>query len=142
MTTMSPGRGSGTRTLLDIGLESVAVDRPVEHEGRDHAAHGGAGDEGRGFPMAMRDADARRSPRRQRPCVRAMLVEAQVSSMKTKRFRHVRRPPPPADSLNHHRANSENPPAIHFSSASALDRQHFRANSMAAAQPQIAEIRV
>ena len=41
--------------LLDIGLEGAAVDRPVEHEGRDHAAQGESGDEGRGL-----DADRER----------------------------------------------------------------------------------
>jgi hypothetical protein len=54
--TMSPLRNSGTRTL-DIGLEGDAIDRAIEHEGRDHAARGQASDEGRRFLVAVGDAD-------------------------------------------------------------------------------------
>ena len=48
----------GNEDALDIGLEGVAIDWAVEHEGRDHATGGQAGDESRRFPVAMRDADA------------------------------------------------------------------------------------
>ena len=47
----------GNKDALDIGLEGVAIDRAVEHKGRDHAARGQAGDESRRFPVAVRDAD-------------------------------------------------------------------------------------
>ena len=43
---------------LDIILEGEPVDRTVEHERRDHAACGQAGDEGCRFPVAVRNADA------------------------------------------------------------------------------------
>jgi hypothetical protein len=43
---------------LDIGLEGEPVDRTVEHERGDHAACGQAGDKGRRFPVAVRNADA------------------------------------------------------------------------------------
>jgi len=48
----------GQEHPLDIGLEGVAVDRPGEHEGRDHAAQGEGRDDGSGLPVAVRDADA------------------------------------------------------------------------------------
>jgi hypothetical protein len=44
---------------LDLSLESETVDRAVEHERRDHAACGRAGDEGRRFSMAVRNAEAK-----------------------------------------------------------------------------------
>ena len=44
--------------LVDIGLESVAVDRPVQHPRRDHAARREGGDKSRGLPVAMGHADA------------------------------------------------------------------------------------
>ena len=43
---------------LDISLEGGAVDRPADHEGRDHASAGQAGDEGGGLPVAVGDAHA------------------------------------------------------------------------------------
>ena len=42
---------------LDIGLEGESVDRPVQHERRDQAACRQAGDDGRRFPVAVRNAD-------------------------------------------------------------------------------------
>jgi hypothetical protein len=48
----------GGQNALDVGLEGAAVDRAIEDEGRDHASRRQAGDEGRRFPVAMRDADA------------------------------------------------------------------------------------
>jgi hypothetical protein len=48
----------GNEDVLDIGLEGVAVDRPREHEGCDHAAQAQRGDDGRGFPVAVRHTDA------------------------------------------------------------------------------------
>ncbi|MGY4629931.1 hypothetical protein ACVWY3_007687 [Bradyrhizobium sp. USDA 4486] len=39
------------------------------------------------FPVVMRHGARRRSPRLKRPCVRAILVDAQVSHMKTRRSR-------------------------------------------------------
>ena len=44
--------------LLDIDLEGIAVDRPGEHEGRDHAAHGQGADKGRRLPVPVREAHA------------------------------------------------------------------------------------
>ncbi len=44
--------------LFDIGLECVAIDRPTQYEGRDHAAQGEASDKGGGFPVAVREAHA------------------------------------------------------------------------------------
>ena len=46
----------GDEHLLDVGLEGVAVDRAVEHQGRDNAVEAQAGDEGRGLPVAVRNA--------------------------------------------------------------------------------------
>ena len=54
----SPDFKFGNEDALDIGVEGVAIDWAVEHEGRDHATGGQAGDESRRFPVAMRDADA------------------------------------------------------------------------------------
>ena len=48
----------GAQHLVDMGLESRTVDRPVEHEGRDHASEGEPDDEGCGLPMAVRLAHA------------------------------------------------------------------------------------
>ena len=44
--------------LIDIGLESVAVDRPIEDHRCNHSGQAEAGDECRRTPMAMRDAGA------------------------------------------------------------------------------------
>jgi hypothetical protein len=46
------------KDALDTGPEGEPVDRGVEHEMRDHAACGQGGDEGRCFPVAVRNADA------------------------------------------------------------------------------------
>ena len=43
--------------LLDIGLEGVAVDGTVEDHRRDHSGDAQAGDEGRGLPVAVGNAD-------------------------------------------------------------------------------------
>ena len=85
MTTMSPGRSSGTSTLLDIGLEGVAVDRPVEHHGAMMPRSVSAPTKVVVFQWPCGTPTRSRSPRRQRPWRRAILVEAQVSSMKTRR---------------------------------------------------------
>lgn len=45
MMTMSPGLELGHQHLVDIGLERIAVDRPVEHHGRHHAGEAQACDE-------------------------------------------------------------------------------------------------
>ncbi len=50
--------GLPNQDLADIGLEGVAVDRPVEHPGRDDAPGAEAGHEGRGLPMAVRHGHA------------------------------------------------------------------------------------
>src|SRR6201987_3673312 len=41
--------------LIDIGLEGASVDGPIKDHWRDHAAEPQARDEGRRFPMAVRD---------------------------------------------------------------------------------------
>jgi hypothetical protein len=46
----------GHQDFGDIGLEGEAVDRPIDHEGRDEAAQRECADEGRGLPMAMGNA--------------------------------------------------------------------------------------
>ena len=46
--------------LLDIGEETLAVDRPVEHEGRRDLVASQGGEEGHGFPMPMRRLGDRR----------------------------------------------------------------------------------
>ena len=43
--------------FLDVGLEGEAVDRAVEDERRDEAAQRQPADEGRRFPVAVRNAD-------------------------------------------------------------------------------------
>ena len=40
--------------LLHIGFECIPVDRPVQHERRDHPAQAQTGDESRGLPVPMR----------------------------------------------------------------------------------------
>jgi len=42
--------------LGDIGLEPVAVDRPVQHHRRDHAGHAQACDQRGGFAVSVRKA--------------------------------------------------------------------------------------
>ena len=42
------------QNLLDIGEETLAIDRPVEHEGRRDLVATQGGEEGHGFPMPMR----------------------------------------------------------------------------------------
>ena len=50
------------QNLLDIGEETLAVDRPIEHEGRRNLVASQRGEEGHGFPMPMRRlGDQRRS---------------------------------------------------------------------------------
>jgi hypothetical protein len=39
--------------MLDIGEEALAIDRPVEHEGRGGLVASQGGEEGPGFPMPM-----------------------------------------------------------------------------------------
>ena len=80
------GRELGHEHLVDIGLEGVAVDRTVEDHGRDDARRG-AGPPRRWWSSNGRAGCAARSrsPFGARPRSRAMLVEAQVSSMKTSR---------------------------------------------------------
>ena len=67
--------------MVDVGFEGVPVYRSVEHAGRNHAARCEAGDEVRRLPRRAGRPTRRRSPRRHRPWVRAILVDAQVSSM-------------------------------------------------------------
>ena len=72
--------------LVDVSLESETVDGSVDDERRDEAAQRQGSDEGRGFPMSVRNADPQALARAERDRRRrAMLVEAQVSSMKIKR---------------------------------------------------------
>ncbi len=52
----------GDQHPLDIGFEGQAVDRPVEHEGRDHASQREPCDEGRGLSVAVRLAHAQALP--------------------------------------------------------------------------------
>ena len=52
------GQKVGDENLADIGDEGVAVDRPVEDHWGDHAGPTQAGDEGRRFPVPVRDARA------------------------------------------------------------------------------------
>lgn len=75
----------GNEDFCDMDLESVPVDGTVEDEGRRDAADPKTGDEGRCLPSPWGMLARSRSPRAQRPCVRAMFVEVQVSSMKTRR---------------------------------------------------------
>jgi hypothetical protein len=53
--------------LGHLGLEGVAVDRPIEHPGGDEAAHGQSADEGRGLPVAVGDADPQPCPTQATP---------------------------------------------------------------------------
>ena len=75
----------GYEDFFDVGLEGIAVDRPIKDPGCDDAARGQPGEECRRFPMAVRNADPQAFAALARPCLRAILVEAQVSSMKTSR---------------------------------------------------------
>ena len=43
--------------LLDVGLESETIDGSVDDERRDEAAQRQGSNEGRGFPMSVRNAD-------------------------------------------------------------------------------------
>jgi hypothetical protein len=45
----------GDEELLDIGAKALAVDRAVEQAGRVEAVVAQRGEEGRGFPMAVRN---------------------------------------------------------------------------------------
>ncbi len=65
--------------LADVGFEPVAIDRPVEHHGRDHPGRSQSCHQCGGLAMAVREAH------RQGPWLRVMLVAVQVSSMKTSR---------------------------------------------------------
>lgn len=49
----------GDEDLIDIGLEPAAVNRPVENHGCRHSCPPQRADEGRGFPVAMRDRGTR-----------------------------------------------------------------------------------
>jgi hypothetical protein len=51
------GSELGDKNPLDIGLEGLAVDRPREHEGRDHAAEREGRDDGGRLPVPVRHAD-------------------------------------------------------------------------------------
>ena len=75
----------GDKNLFDIDLKSVPINGTVEDEGRRDAADPKTGDKGRRLPVSVRDAGAQPLPARAAPCVRAMFVEVQVSSMKTRR---------------------------------------------------------
>ena len=46
------GSEGGSQLCLDIEPEGLAVDRPVEHEGRFDAVAAQGGDEGQGLPVA------------------------------------------------------------------------------------------
>lgn len=41
---------------IDMGLETAAVDRAIQHHGRDDAGQPEACDEGRGFPVSVPDS--------------------------------------------------------------------------------------
>jgi len=41
--------------LGDLGYEPVAIDRPIEHHGRDHVGHAQAGDQRGGLAVAVRE---------------------------------------------------------------------------------------
>ena len=84
--TMSPRRKFGDEHLVDLGLEGLAVDRPVEHHGRDDAAARSPATKVVVFQWPCGTAARRRSPRRRGRGARH-LVDAQVSSMKTSRVR-------------------------------------------------------
>jgi len=71
--------------LLDVGPESLAVDRAVEQAGRFDSVVAQSGEEGRGRPMAVGDLVESRFPFGAQPPIRVMLVLVQVSSMKTRR---------------------------------------------------------
>jgi hypothetical protein len=71
--------------LFHIDLERVPVDRAVEDEGCRDPCEPQTGYEGCGFPVPCGTPARSRSPRAQRPCVRAILVEVEVSSMKMRR---------------------------------------------------------
>src|SRR6202167_6659593 len=67
--------------LRDVGEEAEAVDRPVENTGRGDPVVPQSGDEGQRLPMTMRHFVHQGWPTAHRPCLRVMLVLAQVSSM-------------------------------------------------------------
>ena len=65
--------------LLDIGAEDVAVDGAVDDQWRGEAVGAQAGNEGRGFPVPVRDRRNQPLSRRRAPYRRVILVVAQVS---------------------------------------------------------------
>ena len=80
MTTMSPFE-SRDRGILDLSWKSPFIGRSKTWRDRGRTAQ--AGDERDRLVMAMRNGGRNLRPRRERPHLRAMLVEAQVSSMNT-----------------------------------------------------------
>jgi hypothetical protein len=62
ITTISPGCSVGTRHLLDIGEEALAIDRRVNDAGRGDAVMPECRKEGHCTPMAVRDLSPEREP--------------------------------------------------------------------------------
>ena len=90
MITMSPGPKVGDQNFLDVGSEPFGVDRAVEQPWRLDAVVAKRGEEGHGFPAALMHLGHSRPPRVPHPLSGAMLVFAQVSSMKTRRAGSIR----------------------------------------------------
>ena len=65
------GRERRNENLINIGLEPYAVDRTIEGQRRYEPGQAKPGDEGRRFPIAVRDASGSRSPLGARPFLRA-----------------------------------------------------------------------
>jgi hypothetical protein len=75
-------RGLWDQDLLDIEFENLAVLRPVDDEGGDHAGVAQAGDEGGGLPMSMRDAHGQTLSAR-RPAIAAGHVGASMNTSRS-----------------------------------------------------------
>ena len=85
MTTMSPLRNSGTRTRSTWVSKALRLIGPSSTKGAILPRVVRLATKVVVFQWPCGTPTRRRSPRRQRPWVRAMLVEAQVSSIRTKR---------------------------------------------------------
>ena len=85
MTTTSPGRSSGTRTSLTQASKASRSMAPVSTKGAIMPRRVSPATKAVVFQWPWGTAMRRRSPRAAQPWVRAMLVLAQVSSMKTSR---------------------------------------------------------
>ena len=77
------GLKRGRQAAFEVGEEDLAVHRPLDYERRGDGVVAQACDEGRRLPITLWHFADQRSPRRQRPRERAMLVAAPVSSTKT-----------------------------------------------------------